>query len=94
MARGNNFIEREVFEELLSEVSRIDGTPYQDKRTPYNDMSRLVVGWIARSSPEELQQLHTDLGWGSSANVRQMRLAAKRWLAKNHPGRFPYAETE
>jgi hypothetical protein len=94
MNRGPAFIEREVFERVLAEVPRLDGMQYQDPRTAYGDMSRLVVGWLARTSPNELQSLYSELGWESCANVRQFHLAAKHWLRTYHSKRFEFAETD
>lgn len=87
MARGPNFIEREVFESIMAEVPRVDGGTYQDLATVYGDMSRLVVAWLADTSPEELRSLYNKYGWQSSANARQFHLAAKQWFAKYHPDR-------
>jgi hypothetical protein len=85
MARGPNFIEREVFTSLLAEVARTDGEPYEDVATAYGDMSRLVVAWLARTSPDELKRLYNEFGWKSSANSRQFHLAAMKWFEKYHP---------
>jgi hypothetical protein len=81
MGRGPNFIEREVFESIMTEVPRVDGGPYQDLATAYGDMSRLVVGWLANTPPEELKALYNKFGWQGSANARQFHLAAKQWYA-------------
>jgi hypothetical protein len=92
MTRGPNVVERAVFEEVLAEVPRKDGGQYQDVATAYGDMSRLVVAWLACTPPERLQALYSELGWESTAKVRQFHLAAKRWLEKFHPERpFPVA---
>lgn len=45
MAKRRNFIERDVFEEVMRHVRRTDGGKYEDVDTIYGDMSRLVVGW-------------------------------------------------
>jgi hypothetical protein len=95
MPRKRNFIDPEVFAEVLSEVRRVDGKSYEDIDTAYGDMSRLVVAWIACTPATELQRLYSELGWESSCNVRQCQLAAKRWLEKFHPGRhFPVVECD
>lgn len=85
MSRGPNFIERDVFKSLLAEVKRVDGAQYEDAPTAYGDMSRLVVAWLARTSPEELKGLYNAFGWQSTANARQLHLAARRWFEKYHP---------
>jgi hypothetical protein len=85
MSRGPNFIEREVFSSLLAEVERVDGESYEDVATAYGDMSRLVVAWIAQTSPDELKRFYNQLGWKSSANARQFHLAAMKWFEKYHP---------
>ena len=87
MGRGPNFIEREVFESIMAEVPRVDGSTYQDIGTAYGDMSRLVVAWLARTPPEELKALYNEFGWQSTANARQFHLAAKQWFAKYHADR-------
>lgn len=88
MARGPNFIERDVFNSVLAEVQRVDGGQYEDVDTAYGDMSRLIVAWLARTPPEELKELYNEFGWQSSANARQFHLAARRWFEKFHPDRF------
>jgi hypothetical protein len=94
MARGGpNFVEKDVFESVLAEVPRVDGTEYQDVATAYGDMSRLIVAWLACTPSKRLQELYGELGWKSTCNVRQCKLAAKHWLAKYHPGRaFPIVD--
>lgn len=87
MSRGPNFIEREEFNSILAEVQRIDGGQYEDAPTAYGDMSRLVVAWLARTSPEDLRRLYNEFGWQSTANARQFHLAARRWFEKYHPDR-------
>ncbi|HZU34436.1 MAG TPA: hypothetical protein VFA18_00935 [Gemmataceae bacterium] len=62
MNRGPNFIEREVFDAVMADVPRADGTPYQDRDTVYGDMSRLVVAWLACTPVEELLALYNQLG--------------------------------
>jgi len=78
-----------VPEEILSEIARKDGEEYQDLRTPYGDMSRLVVAWLARQSPKELADLYNDLGWEGHAGSRAFHEAAKRWMEKYQPERLP-----
>jgi hypothetical protein len=89
MNRGPNFIDRQVFEEVLSDVPRADGAGYQDIDTIYGDMSRLVVAWLACTPPDKLAQVYNELGWKGNANARAIHMAAKQWLAKHHPGRCP-----
>jgi hypothetical protein len=89
MSRGPNFIEREVFDQLMAKIPRADGAEYQDLDTVYGDMSRLVVAWLACTTPEQLRALYKNLGWKGDANVRAFHLAAKRWLELHHPGRCP-----
>ena len=92
MSRGPNFIERDVFGEIMREVPRRDGTDYQDVDTVYGDMSRLVVAWLAHTPHDRLRELYNELGWGGSGNARAMHEAVKAWLAKYHPGRCPVVE--
>ena len=87
MSRGPNFTERDVFNSMLAEVQRVDGGQYEDVPTAYGDMSRLVVAWLARTTPEELRELYNAFGWQSSANARQFHLAARKWFEKYHPDR-------
>ena len=83
MSRGPNFFEREVFNGLLAEIPRVDGGSYEDIATAYGDMSRLVVAWLAKTSPEDLKKLYNEYGWHGSANTRQFHLAAKMWFVKH-----------
>ena len=95
MTRGPNFIERDVFNSLLAEVPRVDGESYEDAATAYGDMSRLVVAWIARTTPEDLKKLYNEFGWQSSANSRQFHLAARQWFETHHPDRpVPWKASE
>jgi hypothetical protein len=80
MGKGRNFIDREIFEQIISDVPRQDGLNYEDTDTIYGDMSRLVVAWLARTPPSELRQLYNDLGWLGDANARGMHEAAKKWM--------------
>jgi len=89
MNRGPNFIDRQVFEEILSEIPRKDGEEYQDLETPYGDMSRLVVAWLASTPHRELAELYNKLGWEGNAGARAFHEAAKRWMEKYQPGRLP-----
>ena len=89
MSREKNFVDRDAFDYLLSEVRAANGAPYQDVATIYGDLSRLVVGLLATSSPQHLQQIYSQVGWGGNANVRALHEAAKRWYAIHHPGRIP-----
>ena len=92
MSRGPNFVDREVFEEVMCKVPRLDGTDFRDTDTVYGDMSRLVVAWLACTSPERLRALYNELGWKGNANARAIHEAAKAWLAEHHPGRCPVVE--
>jgi hypothetical protein len=92
MRRGPNFIERNVFDEVMRNVLRRDGKNFEDVDTIYGDMSRLVVAWLASTRPEKLRSLYNDLGWGGVANVQAIHKAAKAWLKEYHPGRCPMTE--
>ena len=89
MRRTSQFIDRDVFAEILAEVRRVDGTCYEDVETIYGDMSRLVVAWLASTQPKDLRLLYNKLGWGGNANARAIHEAAKVWLAKHRPGKPP-----
>lgn len=89
-----NFIERDVFAELLQSVTKVDGGEYSDM-TAYGDMSRLVVALIANTPSTELKKLYNDLGWKSDCMARAIRQAALKWFAEHHPDhKFanPYAD--
>lgn len=88
MPSGPPFIDREVFDKVIRSITAVDGSSYQDIQTIYGDMSRLVVGWIATTSPADLQTMYNELSWAGNANVRAMHEAAKRWLAEHHPERY------
>jgi hypothetical protein len=88
MPRGPAFVDREEFESILRSITAVDGSPYQDLRTIYGDMSRLVVAWLATTAPEKLQSEYQALSWGGTANVRAIHEAAKQWLQKYHPDRY------
>jgi hypothetical protein len=84
MPGGPSFIDRQVFEDIMAEIPRQDGEPYQDVKTVYGDMSRLVVAWLASKSPEELAELYNQLGWkGKARTTLQMQKAAKLWMEKH-----------
>ena len=89
MSREKNFADREAFEQVLSEVRSSTGAPYQDVATIYGDLSRLIVGLLATSSPQQLQEIYSQVGWGGKANVRALHEAAKHWYELHHPGRHP-----
>ncbi len=84
---SRNFTEREVFARMLAEIHTADGEAYQDQSTIYGDMSRLVVAWLAKSSPADLVRIYNELGWGGSANGRAMHEAARQWMRTYHPDR-------
>jgi len=79
------FIDREAFQVVLDEVKTVSGTPYEDPDTVYGDMSRLVVGWLARQSPAEIDVEYKRAGWRGRANSRALHEAAKRWLKTYRP---------
>lgn len=89
MNRGPNFIKWEVFQDTMEEVARQNGAPYEDIKTVYGDMSRLVVAFLACTPPEKLRAMYNDLGWEGGGNARAFHAAAKAWLEKHHPGRCP-----
>jgi hypothetical protein len=86
---SRNFIEREVFDNVMRKVRRLDTTDFRDVDTVYGDMSRLVVAWLACTPPDRLRALYNELGWKGSANARAIHEAAKAWLTQHHPGRCP-----
>jgi hypothetical protein len=92
MTRSRNFIEHDVFNEIMHDVHRLDGDEFHDVDTVYGDMSRLVVAWLACTPPDLLRELYNQLGWKGNANARAIHAAAKAWLAKHHPGRCPVVE--
>ena len=83
--KRRNFIEREVFDEIIGEVRRADGRNYEDIDTIYGDMSRLVVAWLSKTSPEDLRELYNQFSWGGTANARAFHECAKVWMAKYRP---------
>ena len=85
MSRGPAFTEREVFERMLGEIRAANGSQYQDLRTIYGDMSRLVVAWLARTSPDEIIRIYNQLGWGGTANGRALHEAACHWMETYRP---------
>ncbi|WP_156968996.1 hypothetical protein [Arenimonas metalli] len=89
MSSEKNFTDREAFEQILSGVRTATGAPYQDVATIYGDLSRLVVGLLATNSPQRLQEIYAQVGWGGNANVRALHEAAKHWYEIHHPGRNP-----
>ena len=87
MSRGPAFTDREVFNEILGEIRTAGGESYSDLRTIYGDMSRLIVAWLARETPEAIRQLYNELGWEGEANGRALHEAARHWMRKFHPDR-------
>jgi hypothetical protein len=76
---GPAFIDRDVFPKYLAKH-------YDDIATIYGDLSRLVVAFVARAEPAEINALYTDLGWGGTPNSRAMHDAAARWMSQHrHP---------
>ena len=82
---GKAFIDREVFERTLQQVCTAAGGAYQDVQTIYGDMARLVVGWLAKTEPNELNRIYNELGWGGSANGRALHEAARQWMLTHRP---------
>jgi hypothetical protein len=82
LKKGPPFIDRDVFKGLMSAIPRIDGRPYEDIEVAYGDMSRLVVAWLARCTPDELTTLYNELGWKSSCSSRPIHEAAMLWMRK------------
>ena len=91
MKRGPNFVEREVFAELIAQLPTAADGDYKDINTLYGDMSRLVVACLASMSPEQLRALYHDFGWAGYGNARAAHLAARKWAELYHPGRFNVA---
>lgn len=88
MSGGPPFIDWKVFEEVISNTPAKDGSSYQDKKTIYGDMSRLVVARLATTPPSELLAKYHDLSWEGGASVRAMHEAARKWLREHHPERY------
>ena len=80
-----NFIDRDVFDALIAELPRLDGEKYQDRDVIYGDMSRLVVAWLANTSPDELRAMYNQLGWGGVAGVNPIHNAAIKWMREFRP---------
>jgi len=85
MTTTKKFIEREVFNEVIEDVPRVDGRKYEDVDTIYGDMSRLIVAWLATTPPRKLREIYNELGWGGDANGRAIHEAAKRWMSIHRP---------
>ena len=84
VAQQKNFINREVFQRVLDEVRTVAGTPYSDPDTVFGDLSRLVVGWLARVTPAEIVAEYQRAGWKGDPHSRALHEAAKRWF-EIHP---------
>jgi hypothetical protein len=82
MTGGPAFTDREVFTELIGSIRTADGREYQDVRTIYGDMSRLVVAWLAATPPAEINRAYNQLGWGGAANGRALHEAAQEWMGR------------
>lgn len=94
MRGGRNLIEREAFESIMEEgVRRLDGQKFQDLKTAYGDLSRLVVAILLTTPAEELEATYKKV-WPSEVNLRQSLLAAQFWLEKYHGGTFPAAKND
>src|SRR5690242_7134683 len=84
---GPPFIDRRIFNELLSATPNMAGKDYTKDGTIYRDMSRLVVALLATANGPELRKLYNDLGWGGSANIRPIQKCAKTWMKMHYPDR-------
>jgi hypothetical protein len=80
--QGPLFIEEETFREL---IHRDDGSPYAHPRTVYGDLSRLVVGWLARTPPKELEAVYLGSGFKPTANLKPLHRVARKWFEQHHP---------
>jgi hypothetical protein len=81
----HNFIDRDVFEQLINQIETTKGGKYQDIATIYGDLSRLVVAIVANTEPAKLQETYNQLQWKGSANVRAMHEVANYWYKIYHP---------
>lgn len=81
---SKNFVDPQRFNALLREVSTAEGGKYQDPKTVYGDMSRLVVAWIANTDADELDRVY-NLAFKGPANIRPVQECAKLWMEKFRP---------
>jgi 5-methylcytosine-specific restriction endonuclease McrA len=86
MTLKENFLEHEVFNTLIQQIPRINGEPYEELRTAYSDMSRLVVAWLA----DDISQMEVDgefvrRGELVSPSLLKVREAAKEWMTRFGP---------
>ena len=95
MRRKRNFIHPDEFRALMTEdVCQTKGGQFEDVKTAYGDMSRLVVAWLAQASPDELQRIYNDFGW-KKMNAQQCHNAAKAWLnEEDQGGEFDFINRE
>jgi len=82
MPGGPPFIDRKVFERVLGEISTADGAHYQDAKTIYGDLSRLIVAWLASTPPSDINDVYNKLGWKGVANGRALHESAKHWMRR------------
>jgi hypothetical protein len=82
----SNFIDREEFKRIIDNVPNLQGQPYQDPDTIYGDMSRLVVGCLAKLDTDLLRMLYQYGGWRPEANVVAMKACAEAWMQQNGRG--------
>lgn len=73
-------IDREGFREMARCVPTVRGEAYCDVDTIFGDFCRLVVGWVARQSPAELEAEYERSGWKGSPAARAMKEVAKYWM--------------
>ena len=79
---SRQFIDRDRFERTIESILTARGEQYQDNDTIYGDLSRLVVAFCARETPDRLRELYNELGWKGEANGRAIHEAAKAWMAE------------
>lgn len=82
---GPPFIDRTVFEKIITDVPTKKGEAYQDLGTIYRDMSRLTVAWLGNTSPATIKRTYNDLGWQGVCNARALHECARAWLSQYHP---------
>ena len=81
---SKNFADPEQFNKLLQEVSTVSGSTYQDPKTVYGDMSRLVVTWLANAEMNELNRVY-NLAFKGPANIRPAQECARLWMRRFRP---------
>lgn len=78
---SKNFTDPQRFDTLLKEIPTANGGKYQDPKTIYGDMARLVVAWIANTDAAELDRIY-NLAFKGPANIRPVQECAKLWMKK------------